>query len=151
VSYIAFLIAFSAAGLVLLVGLFVDDSMEENRSSARLQKIKGDLKSLDTSERTLSETRGEEIAIATRRAMRRLAEDPERERRRDEESGLKPESRDAVVRMLRDAFVPREMERRKFPLRAYVSADSETKRSIRLALTVLRVMREAARAGVHVR
>ena len=150
-SYINFLITFSAAGLVLLVGLVVDDSMEKNRSAARLRKMKGDLKSLETSERTLSEIRGEEIAVATRRALRRLAEDPERERRRDEEAGLKPESREAVVRMLRDAFVPRDMERRRFPLRAYTGADSETKRSIRLALTVLRVVREAASAGVHVR
>jgi hypothetical protein len=154
-SYLTFLIAFSTAGFVLLVVLFADDSMEENLSAAELEQMKKDLESLknsgDPARPPWSEKRGEEIAMATRRAMRRLAEDPERERRREEEAGLKPESRDAVIRDLRNAFVPKDMERKRFPLRAYMRADEETKRSLRLALIVLRTVRVAAKAGVHIR
>jgi hypothetical protein len=148
-NYVGALIAFGVAGIGLLGWLVLSDVVSVQRSTREMRLVKRDIRALKDAGKEISEARGEEIAQAMRRAIRRMVIDPKGEAEREAELGVDLPGHEAAVKLLRDTFVPEGLEERRFPVRGYAEADPATKDSMRQVLIVLRSLREAVKAGVH--
>jgi hypothetical protein len=170
-SYDLFLIVFAGAGALLLGGLTMADAIDGFVSSLRLRRV-------ETAGRFDGSQGPRKIAERLRRLIRSPAEtksgaDTRVKASREESRGLSSDLRIQikdlldkaseanhevignevtrhylVLRILRDRYVPKEVEFGRFPLRAYARADARTRESVFQLMSVLRALREAEMSGL---
>ena len=153
-TYTVLLIGFTITGAGLLVLLVVGDVLAEQRSSINLASLKRyseiglkELDVLNAAGQDLDEAGAQGIAEEMRRRIRILA-------KAKGEFGGEPPDQDldsylGVVRLLREAFIPKGIEEIEFPMRAYIRADAKTRRSVLQLMIVLRSLREGSKAGIR--
>ena len=173
-SYSLFLIVFAGVGALLLGGLTMADAIDGFLSSLRLQRVRaaGEFdgsqnprkvaENLRRRLRFLAETKsGEGVRVkASGQEPEGLSSDLRaqiEELRAQAEKIIRDISGDEVVstyyrvlKLLRDTFVPKEVEFGRFPLRAYARADAKTRESVLQLMIVLRALREAEVSGLVV-
>lgn len=173
-SYSFFLIVFAGVGALLLGGLTMADAIDGFLSSLRLRRVQaaGEFdgsqnprkvaENLRRRLRFLAETKsGEGVGVkASGQEPEGLSSDLRaqiEELRAQAEKIIREISGDEVVstyyrvlKLLRDTFVPKEVEFGRFPLRAYARADAKTRESVLQLMIVLRALREAEVSGLVV-
>ena len=166
-SYASVLIGITFAGAALLAWLVVGDLLAAQRSSLTLSVLKTASEDLVPAELELLKAAGEEVgesgAQVAEEFIRRLRRMEEKKTRAGERTRFAPDGTEfeedrreredleryrRVVRLINDTFVTSGLAEQEFPLRAYSSANTETRRSVRQLIAIMRSEREATKAGI---